>query len=616
MSKKTIIKNSIKSKFLKSLAIIALLFVSTVSTMSYFGSKAELEKTVKNNLSVLSESIYQSMTNSMLSGSTEVVTNAEKHAKELKGIDYINIYKSQKIINDFGLKTKFTDDPLILDIFKSKKVSFTELKEDKHQMKILKPFIADAQCLSCHASAKIGDVLGVMDLRVSLEESDANIAFFTTRISLSNIFLSIVLVGVVLLLLNKLVSNPLQNMIMVIKSLSSGDKDLTKRIKIDTNDELGVIATDFNLYLQSIEDIQTQEKKFIQKAQKTINRVKHGWYDETITAETSSQTLSEFKDSVNTMLTATKDNFNELNSVLEEYTKNNYKAELKLTNIEKDGALEILVKHINELKAVITQMLIENKKSSLTLDSSSYVLLENVQMLNQTSQKTEKSLDDVNNSLKLITNNVSLNNDNVKKMSNLANEVTTSAKHGENLTDQTTIAMDEINQQVTAIHEAITIIDQIAFQTNILSLNAAVEAATAGESGKGFAVVASEVRNLANKSAEAAQQIKELVELASSKTNEGKDIAHQMKKGYEKLNGNIQNTVKYINEIEIASKEQFQEIEQINMVVSKVTGQIKKSSIITEKTKEIAIQNEEMAKQAVSWVDKKEFVGKESIKSI
>ena len=78
--------------------------------------------------------------------------------------------------------------------------------------------------------------------------------------------------------------------------------------------------------------------------------------------------------------------------------------------------------------------------------------------------------------------------------------------------------MYEINESTSAINEAITIIDQIAFQTNILSLNAAVEAATAGEAGKGFAVVAQEVRNLANRSAEAAKEIKNLVEVANQKS--------------------------------------------------------------------------------------------------
>jgi methyl-accepting chemotaxis protein len=96
------------------------------------------------------------------------------------------------------------------------------------------------------------------------------------------------------------------------------------------------------------------------------------------------------------------------------------------------------------------------------------------------------------------------------------------------LANKTTQAMEEINVQVNSINDAISIIDQIAFQTNILSLNAAVEAATAGEAGKGFAVVAAEVRNLANRSAEAAKEIKTIVENATIKANNGKNIANTM----------------------------------------------------------------------------------------
>ena len=113
-------------------------------------------------------------------------------------------------------------------------------------------------------------------------------------------------------------------------------------------------------------------------------------------------------------------------------------------------------------------------------------------------------------------------------MASLSNEVTASAKQGETLANQTNIAMDDINTQVTAINDAITVIDQIAFQTNILSLNAAVEAATAGEAGRGFAVVAQEVRNLASRSADAAKEIKLIVENATNKANQGKNIASNM----------------------------------------------------------------------------------------
>ncbi|KHF07873.1 chemotaxis protein, partial [Vibrio parahaemolyticus] len=135
--------------------------------------------------------------------------------------------------------------------------------------------------------------------------------------------------------------------------------------------------------------------------------------------------------------------------------------------------------------------------------------------------------------------------------------VKSAAQTGYNLADKTTFSMDEINEKVSAINEAISIIDQIAFQTNILSLNAAVEAATAGEAGKGFAVVAQEVRNLASRSAEAAKEIKAIVENATSKANQGKSIATNMIGGYKELNYSISQTINLINDIQNASKEQL-----------------------------------------------------------
>ncbi|MBP6714132.1 MAG: CZB domain-containing protein [Aliarcobacter sp.] len=126
------------------------------------------------------------------------------------------------------------------------------------------------------------------------------------------------------------------------------------------------------------------------------------------------------------------------------------------------------------------------------------------------------------------------------------------------------------NKEVSSIEAATSIIDQIAFQTNILSLNAAVEAATAGEAGKGFAVVAAEVRNLATRSGEAAKEINAIVQKAKLRANEGKEISNNMIEGYSILNKNIKNQIEIIKEVSNASKEQKQAIEQINDTVSEL----------------------------------------------
>ena len=200
-------------------------------------------------------------------------------------------------------------------------------------------------------------------------------------------------------------------------------------------------------------------------------------------------------------------------------------------------------------------------------------------------------------------------------MSKLSSSVTSSAKDGEILANQTTLAMDEINTQVNLVNEAISVIDQIAFQTNILSLNAAVEAATAGEAGKGFAVVAQEVRNLANRSAEAANEIKSIVENATSKANEGKQIANSMIEGYKELNESINQTINLISDVEMSSKEQLLGIEQINDAVNQLDQQTQQNAMIASQTNDIALSADEIAKLVVSDANAKEFIGKNDVKA-
>jgi methyl-accepting chemotaxis protein len=357
----------------------------------------------------------------------------------------------------------------------------------------------------------------------------------------------------------------------------------------------------------------TDAKNVIKAANKAIDIAKTGIMKQTIQEKTQNEGIENLKNGINDLFeivsTKVDGDLNKISDALLSFQRLNFTHRIKGNNLGEAA------NGLNNLANVINEMLVENKANGLTLDKGSNLLLANVDKLNQSSNEAAASLEETAAALEEITANIRNNTQNIAKMASNSTNVTTSVSNGEKLANQTTVAMDEINEQVKSINEAISVIDQIAFQTNILSLNAAVEAATAGEAGKGFAVVAQEVRNLASRSAEAAKEIKTLVENATSKANEGKNIAGNMIKGYKELNQNIQETINLISDIEMSSKEQQTGIEQINSAVNQLDQQTQQNAMVASQTHDIATTTDTIAKLIVSEANEKEFIGKNDVKA-
>ncbi len=221
------------------------------------------------------------------------------------------------------------------------------------------------------------------------------------------------------------------------------------------------------------------------------------------------------------------------------------------------------------------------------------------QDLSQRTEEQASSLEETASSMEQMTSTVRQNADNARQANQLASAAREQASKGGEVVKNAVDAMAEINQSSKKIADIIGVIDEIAFQTNLLALNAAVEAARAGEQGRGFAVVAGEVRNLAQRSAGAAKEIKTLINDSVDKVDEGSRLVDESGKTLEEIVDAVKKVSDIIAEIAAASQEQSAGIEEVNKAISQMDEMTQQNAALVEEAAAASESMEEQSRQMI-----------------
>jgi len=274
-------------------------------------------------------------------------------------------------------------------------------------------------------------------------------------------------------------------------------------------------------------------------------------------------------------------------------------------NIDDDlsGEFKIIGNSMNEFIDILRKMVIGIRDTSTNVFDSAREIAEGNNELSHRTESQASSLEETASAMEELSSTVKQNAENTSKASVLSSSVMKKASDGGDVVDNTIMAMGDINKSSKKIADIIGVIDEIAFQTNLLALNAAVEAARAGEQGRGFAVVAAEVRNLAQRSAGAAKEIKGLINDSVEAVGQGTKLVDETKTTFSELFNSIEEVSKMITDIDGAGREQSAGIGEVSSAVSQMDEMTQQNAALVEEASASSKSMEEQAQGLLAQVD-------------
>lgn len=336
----------------------------------------------------------------------------------------------------------------------------------------------------------------------------------------------------------------------------------------------------------------SQQKDAEHQMQVLINSALAGKLDERIDVSGYEGSIRQSAENINKLMDAIVSPIRESTRVL------GLLAQGDLTNHmdgNYQGEFSSLRDSINTSIENLFKMVADIRETTTNISSAATEIAQGNSDLSQRTEEQASSLEETASSMEELTSTVKQNADNARQANQLAASARDQAEKGGEVVGSAISAMAAINSSSKKISDIIGVIDEIAFQTNLLALNAAVEAARAGEQGRGFAVVAAEVRNLAQRSATAAKEIKSLIKDSVEKVDEGSRLVDASGKTLAEIVGSVKKVSDIIAEIAAASQEQSAGIDQVNKAVMQMDEVTQQNAALVE---EAAAASEAMDEQA------------------